>query len=106
VASLTYQTPKTGAINFTVSDKVGLNTNVLNKDESFPYPSIRYGNGGSYDILGADLHLSEAIAWWIRKYTLGYAQQFRNEGFIKNFTVGVSGSLVTVSATLLFITPV
>jgi hypothetical protein len=92
--SLTYQTPKTGAINFTISDKVGLNTNVLNKDESFPYPSIRYGTGGSYDILNADLHLAEAIAWWIRKYTIGYAQQYQNEGFIKNFTVGFSASLV------------
>lgn len=92
--SAIYQTPNSGAINFTISDKVGLNTNVLNKDESFPIPQIRYGTGGSYDILNADLHLAEAIAWWIRKYSIGYAQQFQNKGIIKNVSVGFSASLV------------
>jgi len=92
--SIIYQTPNTGAINFTISDKVGLNTNVLNKNESFPLPQIRYGTGGSYDILQADLHLAEAIAWWIRKYTLGYAQMFENKGIVKNVSIGFSASLV------------
>ncbi len=92
--SIIYQTPKTGAINFTISDKVGLNTNVLNKNESFPMPLIRFGSNGNYDILKADLHLAEAIAWWIRKYTIGYAQQFENKGIIKNVSVGFSASLV------------
>ncbi len=92
--SAVYQTPKSGALNFTISDKVGLNTNVLNKNESFPIPLIRFQAGGSYDILNADLHLAEAIAWWIRKYSIGYAQQYENKGLIKNVAVGFSASLV------------
>jgi hypothetical protein len=92
--SVNFTKPSIGAINFTISDKVGLNTNVMNKNESFPLPSIRFGSNGSYDILSADLHLSEAIAWWIRKYTIGYAQQFLNKGIVKNVTVGFSASLV------------
>ncbi len=92
--SINYTDPRFGAVNFTISDKVGLNTNVLNKNESFPLPLIQFENGGKYDILKADLHLSEAIAWWIRKYTIGYAQKFENKGLIRNFTFGFSASLV------------
>lgn len=92
--SVNYTNPRLGAINFTISDKVGLNTNVMNKNESFPLPQIQFENGGKYDILKADLHLSEAIAWWIRKFTIGYAQRFEDKGIIKNVTIGFSASLV------------
>jgi hypothetical protein len=91
--AINYTKPGMGSVNFTIADKVGLNTDVQNKNESFPLPNIRIG-AGSYDILNADLHLSTAIAWWIRKYSIGYSQQYKNKGFIKNVSFGVSASLV------------
>ena len=92
--SINITKPGVGAFNFTISDKVGLNTNVASKETSFPLPEITGNNNGSYNILKADLHLSEALAWWIRKYTVGYARQFTLNGLIKNFTVGFSAGLV------------
>jgi len=67
---------------------------VLNKNESFPLPQIEFGSNGSYDIIGADLHLAEAIAWWLRKYSIGFGTGFKNKGIIKNVRVGFSASLV------------
>lgn len=91
--AVNYTKPGFGSVNFTIADKVGLNTDVKNKNESFPLPNIRIGSG-KYDILNADLHLSTAIAWWIRKYTIGYSQLFQNKGFVKNISFGVTASLV------------
>jgi hypothetical protein len=92
--SVNYVRPGWGAVNFTISDKVGLNTNVLNKNESFPMPKIEFGNGTSYNIVGADLHLAEAIAWWLRKYSIGFSTGFEDDGIIKNIRVGFNASLV------------
>lgn len=91
--AINYTKPGMGSVNFTIADKVGLNTDVQNKNSSFPLPLIRVGSD-SYDILNADLHLSTAIAWWIRKYSIGYSQQIQNKGFIKNVSFGFSASLV------------
>lgn len=93
--SANYVNPKIGAINFTISDKVGLNTEVLSKDEYLPLSFLLnpYPNR-SYDLTNVELHQSEATAWWIRKYTIGYARQFDFKGLLRNFTIGFSAGLV------------
>jgi len=93
--SVNYSNPKTGAVNFTISDKVGLNTNVLSRDEYLPLNfSVTPNPNSSYNLTNVELHQSEAIAWWIRKYTLGYAKQFDTKGIIKNVSAGFSAGLV------------
>ena len=93
--SVNYSNPKTGAVNFTVSDKVGLNTNVLSRDEYLPLNfSVSPNPNSSYNLTNVELHQSEAIAWRIRKYTLGNAKQFDTKGIIKNVSVGFSAGLV------------
>lgn len=92
-----YSNPKAGAFNFIVSDKVGLNTNVNSRDEYLPltFGFITHPNG-SYDLTDVQLNQSEAIAWWIRKYNIGYAKQFDfdKKSAIRSISVGFSAGLV------------
>jgi hypothetical protein len=92
--SVNYSNPKYGGINFTISDKVGLNTNVLSRDEYMPTTYSIIPHTSSYDLVNINLNQSEAIAWWIRKYTLGFAKQFDFKGTIKNISIGFSAGLV------------
>lgn len=87
-----------GTFNFSMSDKVGLNTNVYSKDEALP---LTFGinidpKTGKTDLTNVFLKQAEAIAWWIRKYSVGYAKQFRPKKLlgIKSMSVGVSLGLV------------
>jgi len=96
--SVNYTTPKSGTFNVTMSDKVGLNTNVFSKDEALP---LNFGiyidpNTGKTDLTNVNLKQAEAIAWWIRKYNIGYAKQFdfKNKSGIRSFSIGVSAGLV------------
>lgn len=95
--SINYVNPGIGAINFSVSDKVGLNTNVYSRDDYLP---LNFGfvihPDYSYDLTNVNLAQSEAIAWWIRKYNIGYAKrfEFNKKDVIKSFSIGVSGGLV------------
>lgn len=92
--SVNYSNPKYLGVNITISDKIGLNTNVLSRDEYMPanYMVIPHSNG--YDLVNVSLNQSEAIAWWIRKYTLGIAKQLDFKGTIKNISIGFSAGLV------------
>lgn len=86
-----------GAVNFIVSDRVGLNTNVNSRDEYLPltFGLITHPDG-SYDLTNVKLNQSEATAWWIRKYTIGYAKQFdfKNKSGIRSISIGFSAGLV------------
>jgi hypothetical protein len=93
--SVNYSNPKVLGINFTISDKVGLNTNVLSRDEYLPLNfSVTPNPNGTYNLTNVELHQSEATAWWLRKYTIGLAKQFDIKGTIKNISVGFSAGLV------------
>lgn len=96
--SVNYSNPKYGAVNFTISDRVGLNTNVFSRDEYLPLDFLKttYYDTSGLNITGVNLAQSEAIAWWIRKYSIGYAKQFnvKNMGGISSVSVGFSASLV------------
>ena len=87
---------KFGAVNITIADRVGLNTEVNSRDEYLPLTfGFTFNQNGSYNLTDVNMKQSEAIAWWIRKYNVGYAKQwqFKKSG-IKSFSVGVSGGLV------------
>ncbi|HAX48484.1 MAG TPA: hypothetical protein DCX92_05815, partial [Bacteroidetes bacterium] len=87
---------KFGAVNFTIADRVGLNTEVNSRDEYLPLTfGFTFNQNGSYNLTDVNMKQSEAIAWWIRKYNIGYAKQwqFKKSG-ITSFSVGVSGGLV------------
>lgn len=95
--SVNYKNPKFGAVNFSISDRVGLNTEVNSRDEYLPLTfGFNFNPNGSYNITDVSLSQSEAIAWWIRKYNIGYAKQFqfKKSGGIRSFSIGVSGGLV------------
>ena len=87
---------KFGAVNFTITDRVGLNTEVNSRDEYLPLTfGFNFNTNGSYNITDVKMKQSEAIAWWIRKYNIGYAKQWNfKKGTIKSFSIGVSGGLV------------
>jgi hypothetical protein len=80
--SVNYSTPRSGTFNVTMSDKVGLNTNVYSRDEALPLNFGIYIDPGSgkTDLTNVNLKQAEAIAWWIRKYNIGYAKQFDFKG--------------------------
>jgi hypothetical protein len=95
--AVNFSTPKIGAVNFIVSDRVGLNTNVNSRDEYLPLTfGLTYNPNGSYNLTDVKLNQSEAIAWWIRKYNIGYAKQFdfKNKSGIRSISVGFSAGLV------------
>jgi len=93
--SLNFYNPKLFAANFTISDKVGLNTDVLGRDEYMPLNfMVTFNQNGSYNLTNVNLNQSEATAWWIRKYNVGIAKQFTGSGFLKNIQVGISAGLV------------
>lgn len=95
--SVNYAHPKYGAVNVSIADKVGLNTNVNSRDEYLPLDfSLTFNQNGSYNLTNVRLAQSEAIAWWIRKYNIGYAKQinFKNKKGIKSISIGFSGGLV------------
>jgi hypothetical protein len=96
--SINFQHPKMGAVNVSISDRVGLNTNVNSRDEYLPLNFLIIPNisNGSYDLVNVNLAQSEAIAWWIRKYNIGYAKrfEFKKKDFVRSFSIGVSGGLV------------
>ncbi|MCC6865154.1 MAG: hypothetical protein IT280_03235 [Ignavibacteria bacterium] len=87
---------KFGALNFSIADRVGLNTEVNSRDEYLPLTfGFNFNQNGSYNITNVQMAQSEAIAWWIRKYSIGYAKQWNfKKGGIKSFSAGISGSLV------------
>lgn len=96
--SASFSNKEYGTVNVTMSDKVGLNTNVFSKDEALP---LNFGinfdpNTGKTDLTNVNLKQAEAIAWWIRKYTIGYAKNFKmkKNSFVKNIAVGFSAGLV------------
>jgi hypothetical protein len=96
--SVNFSYPKYGAVNFTISDRVGLNTNVNSRDEYLPLDFLKttYYDTSGLNIVGVNMAQSEAIAWWIRKYSIGIAKQFdfnRNKS-ISSISIGVSASLV------------
>jgi hypothetical protein len=87
-----------GTVNVTMCDEVGLNTNVYSKDEALP---LEFGINidpvsGKTDLTNVKLKQAEAIAWWIRKYSIGYAKQIilKKNPLLKSISVGFSGSLV------------
>ena len=92
--SIIFSTSKIGAINFTFSDRVGLNTNVNSRDDFLPLTfGVYYDpNSGKTDLTNVNLAQSEAIAWWIRKYNLGYAKKFNYKN--GSFSIGAAVSLV------------
>jgi hypothetical protein len=95
--SVNLANPKYGAFNITMSDKVGLNTNVFSRDEALPLNfGVNYDpNTQKTDLTNVHLKQAEAIAWWIRKYNLGYAKQFDfKNSAVKSFSIGVSVGLV------------
>ncbi len=87
-----------GTVNVTVSDKVGLNTTVYSKDEALPLEFGIYIDPitGATDLTNVKLKQAEAIAWWIRKYSIGYGKQImlKKNPILKSFSVGFSASLV------------
>lgn len=94
--SVNYRDPKLGAINVSVSDRVGLNTNVNSRDDYLPLDFVYTAYGNKYDLTNVRLYQSEAIAWWIRKYNIGYAKQFnfKNKHGIRSLSFGIAGGLV------------
>jgi hypothetical protein len=93
--SINYSNPNIGAFNFTISDIVGLNTEVLSRDEYLPLTFQYQPNpNGSYNLLNVQLHQSEATAWWLRKYALGYAKEFDFNKGKSSFSFGFSTGLV------------
>lgn len=93
--SVNFSNKNVGAFNFTIADKVGLNTNVLGRDGYFPLNFlITFNENGSYNLTNVNLNQSEATAWWIRKYNVAYARQFDLKGIIKFIRAGISIGLV------------
>jgi hypothetical protein len=94
--SLNLTFPHFGALNFTISDKVGLNTDANSRDEYLPLNfNLHFYSSTLYDLTNVEIHQSEATAWWIRKYTLGFAKIFEfKKGLVKNISIGFSGGLV------------
>lgn len=95
--SVNYKNPKIGAINVSISDRVGLNTEVNSRDEYLPLTfGFNINSNGSYNLTDVHLAQSEAIAWWIRKYNVGYAKQFifKKSSGIRSLSIGISGGLV------------
>lgn len=93
--SVNYSNPKIGAFNFTISDKVGLNTEVLSRDEYLPL-TFQFQIHGSFtdSLTNVQLHQSEATAWWLRKYSIGYAKEFEFNIGKSSFSFGLSAGLV------------
>lgn len=95
--SLSYSDPKRGTINFTIADRVGLNTNAYSRDIEMPLNFQYYMDSTrtkSY-LTNVNLYQAEATAWWIRKYSVSYAKNLEiNKSLIKNFAFGVSLGLV------------
>ena len=94
--SVNYSNMKIGAVNFSITDKVGLNTNSYSRDQELPLTFFINIYGTKYDLTNVQLNQAEATAWWIRKYSLGYAKQFDfgSKSFISSLSLGVSGGLV------------
>ncbi len=94
--AVNFSTAKIGALNFIVSDRVGLNTDVNSRDEYLPLTFGLINHVDKYDLIDVKLNQSEAIAWWIRKYNIGYAKQFdfKNKSGIRSISVGFSAGLV------------
>jgi len=92
--SVNFSYSKFGALNFTFTDRVGLNTNVNSRDEYLPLTfGVNYNAGtGKTDLTDVNLAQSEAIAWWIRKYNIGYAKKFNYKS--GSFAIGAGVSLV------------
>ncbi len=93
--SVNYSNPSIGAFNFSITDKVGLNTEVLSRDEYMPLTfQLIYNQNGSYNLTNVQLHQSEATAWWLRKYSIGYAKEFDFDKGKSSFSFGFSTGLV------------
>lgn len=92
--SLNINLPKVGSLNFSMTDNIGLNTEVNSRDEYLPLTFGFFLNkNGSYDLTDIRLAQSEAIAWWIRKYSIGYAKKFKI-GKSDEIALGFSSSFV------------
>lgn len=88
---------KFGAVNFTVSDKVGLNTNANGRDVYMPWDPSNYQmlDSGKYNLVNLNLNQSDAIAWWIRDYKLSFSKNIDIGGkFLKSFAFGISVGMV------------
>ncbi|RPI18365.1 MAG: hypothetical protein EHM58_05905 [Ignavibacteriae bacterium] len=94
--SINFIIPKSVAINFTIADKVGLNTESNSRDEYLPLNFyLEILDSGKQNLTNVEIHQSEAIAWWIRKYTIGASKNFEfKKGIIKNLSIGFSAGLV------------
>lgn len=110
--SVNISTAKAGTFNFSMSDRVGLNTNAYSRDQEMPLTFVYTPHlaNGTYDLTNVFLNQSEATAWWLRKYSLGYAKQFDfgPKSGIRNISFGFSaslvhgfGSIITYNSTLL-----
>lgn len=93
--SLNYSNPNAGAFNITISDRVSLNSVVNSKENFLSYDTSSNANF-SYNINNFRLEQKESAAWWVRKYSAGYAKQlnFPKGSVIKSISIGLSGALV------------
>jgi hypothetical protein len=93
--SFNYASPLAGAFNFTVADKVNLTSVVSGKDEFLNFTTTSNSNG-SYNINNFRLEQKESSAWWIRKYSAGYAKQFDFDpkSVIRSIAIGFSAAFV------------
>ncbi len=93
--SISYSTPKIGTVNFTVSDKVGLNTDCNSRDAYMPLNFQYQPDSSKYNLVNVNLNQSEAIAWWIRNYKISYSKNIDfGKGFVRALGIGVSFGLV------------
>ena len=95
--SINYSSPKLGSVNFTVSDKVGLNTDANGRDIYMPWDANNYqtSDSGKYNLVNLNLNQSEAIAWWLRDYKLSFAKNIDIGGKVfKSFAFGISVGMV------------
>ena len=95
--SINLASSKFGAFNISIADKVGLNTNAYSRDQEMPLVFIYHLNAnGTYNLTNVQLNQSQATAWWLRKYTFGYAKQFdfKPKSGVRSFSIGAAMGLV------------
>lgn len=92
--SVNFSNPKFGTVNLAMTDRVGLNTIVFSRDEYLPLDFLTrmYVDSSGLNLVDVNLAQSEAIAWWIRKYSIGYAKQFDYKN--GSFAFGLTASLI------------
>lgn len=88
---------KFGSFNFTIADKVGLNTNANSRDVYMPWNPNNYqqSDSGKYNLVNLNLNQSDAIAWWLRDYKISYSKNISTGAKVfKSFSFGLSLGLI------------